>query len=188
VDGAGAPGGPGGVSVREARPADLAELAAAQVAAWRVGYAGVLPAPALAALDALDPAEIEASWRAALAERADPRAHLLVAIADGRLVGLAAVAPAGDDDLDPATDAELGPLLVRPDRRGEGHGSRLLAAATDLLRADGFRRAVSWLPAADERSARFLAAAGWAPDGARRALDAAGARVEEARLHTDLGG
>ncbi|MFL6139124.1 MAG: GNAT family N-acetyltransferase [Frankiaceae bacterium] len=182
------PGQPAVNGVREARAGDVAAVAAVQVRTWRAAYAGLLPATALDALDALDPAEVAAAWGAALAARPAGRAHLLVAVAADRVVGLAAGAPAPDDDLDPSRWAELGPLLVLPERQREGHGSRLLAAVTDLLLADGFRYAVTWVPAADERSLAFLVAAGWAPDGASRALDLAGTAVEEIRLHTDLAG
>jgi GNAT superfamily N-acetyltransferase len=102
------------------------------------------------------------------------------------VVGLAAVAPATDEDLDDARWAELGPLLVLPGARGTGHGSRLLAAAVDLLVEDGFRYAVGWVFEADTVSRRFLEAAGWAVDGATRVLDLGGERMREIRLHTAL--
>ena len=80
-------------------------------------------------------------------------------------------------------------LVVEPSRRGAGHGSRLLHACADTLRADRFRRATTWLASTDDRARAFLADAGWAPDGAHRELDLHGdgsVRVKQVRLHTDL--
>jgi GNAT superfamily N-acetyltransferase len=98
--------------------------------------------------------------------------------------------PSGDPDADPVADGEIAELVVEPARRGSGHGSRLLQACADTLRADGFRRATMWLTSSDDRARAFLAAAGWAPDGAHRELDLRGDAqilVKQVRLHTDLG-
>ena len=107
----------------------------------------------------------------------------------GTVAGFAAFGPATDPDRDTGRDAELHALLVDPAALGRGHGSRLLAAAADHLRADGFTAAVTWVPAEDEPLRRFLAGAGWAPDGASRDLDLTGdgsATLRQVRLHTDL--
>src|SRR5665647_487653 len=95
------------------------------------------------------------------------------------------VRPAAPADAAAVAAVELLLLLVDPDSRDRGHGSRLLAAAVDHLRTDGFATAYTWVVAADARSRRFLAAAGWAVDGAARELDM-GQPVREVRLHTDL--
>lgn len=171
------------VSVRLARATDVPALAEVQVSAWRTTYADVLPR---AALDALEPAAVEAAWRAAVTDPPDPRARVLVAVDAGQAVGLVTTAPAGDDDLDANRWGEVGPLVVLPERRRAGHGSRLLAAAADHLRGDGFGYAVTWVLAADEVTQRFLAAAGWDADGASRTLDMAGTPQRELRLATDL--
>ena len=80
-------------------------------------------------------------------------------------------------------------VVLDPDERRQGHGSRLLQAAVDTLRADRFERAVTWLVSSDDALRGFLDGAGWAPDGAHRELDLDGAgtvRVKQVRLHTDL--
>lgn len=171
------------VSVREAREGDVAAIAEVQLLTWRAAYAGIVPAEVL---DGLDTASVEARWRDSVAHRPDPRAHVLVALEDGQLVGLAGVVPAADDDLEPAGTAEVGPLLVLPARQRAGHGSRLLAAAVDHLRTDRFATTVSWVFEDDRTSRAFLQAAGWALDGAVRDLDLAGTVVREVRLHTDI--
>ena len=86
-------------------------------------------------------------------------------------------------------DGEVAELVVDPAHRGAGHGSRLLHACVDTLRADRFVRATTWLTTTDDARRRFLTEAGWAPDGAYRELDLRGdgtVQVKQVRLHTDL--
>lgn len=180
---AGPPVSPADVFVRPATPADAAAVAEVQLRVWREAYGALLPAAALLALDA---GQVEARWRDAVADPPSPRHHLLVAVDDGFCVGLAAFGPAEDEGLDPATAAELLVLGVLPERNGRGHGSRLLAAAVDTMRVDGFARAVTWLFEADGALTAFLEAAGWAFDGASRDLDIGGELVHQVRLHTAL--
>lgn len=171
------------VSVREATAADVSAIAEVQVQTWREAYGNILPRDVL---DGLDPAVVEARWRDSIETRADVRSHALVALEGGRMVGIAAVSPATDEDEDPRTTCELGPLLVLPSLQGKGHGSRLLAAAVDILRAEGTGRAVCWVFQSDSGTQTFYETAGWALDGAARDLDAAGTLVREVRMHTDL--
>jgi GNAT superfamily N-acetyltransferase len=110
-------------------------------------------------------------WRLAVTEPPSPRHRLLVAVAGADVVGFAALAPADDPDLDAATDAEIVALSIAPDRGHEGHGSRLVNAAVDHLRADGFASTHVWLTETDLALRVFLEGAGWADDGARRSLD-----------------
>jgi predicted N-acetyltransferase YhbS len=173
------------VSVREATAADVSAIAEVQVQTWREAYGNILPRDVL---DGLDPAVVEAKWRQSIDDRSEARSHALIAVDGGRMVGIAAVSPTTDDDEDPATTAELGPLLVVPASQGKGHGSRLLAAAMDILRAEGTARAVSWVFQSDSGTQTFYETAGWALDGTARDLDAAGTLVREVRMHTDLTG
>ncbi len=170
-------------SVRPAAPADAAAVAAVQLLVWRTAYVGIIPAGALEELT--EPAAVH-RWSEDLAAPPSRQHRVLVAVEEDRVVGLAALAPgdAPPTAEDPAA-GELLLLLVDPDSRNRGHGSRLLAAAVDHLRTDGFATAYTWVVAADARSRRFLAAAGWAVDGAARELDM-GQPVREVRLHTDL--
>ncbi len=103
-----------------------------------------------------------------------------------RLVaGFASFGPATDPDRWPATDAELYELCVAQDQAGRGHGSRLLNAAAATMAEDGFGTACAWVLEQDAAARRFLESAGWAADGARRALDM-GVPVPTLRLHAAL--
>jgi GNAT superfamily N-acetyltransferase len=114
---------------------------------------------------------------------------VLVALEQEWRVGFVALGPADDlepDDPEPATTLEFALIIVEPRWGRRGHGSRLLAAATDHARADGMTRALSWIPEGDTASRDFLVSAGWAPDGLARALDTGAGELREIRLHTSL--
>lgn len=175
------------VSCRVAWSDDAPAIAAVQVRAWRASYAGLLPAEVLAALD---PSEFAEGWRASLLKPADARNRVLIGLERNLVTGFAITGPASDPDCDPVADGEITDLTVDPHKRSAGHGSRLMQAAVDTLKADRFTRAVTWLPAADDTTRAFLTAGGWAPDGAHRTLDLTGdgtVTVKQVRLHTDLG-
>ena len=170
------------VSVRIAWADDARAIAEVQLRAWPETYAGVVPPEAL-------PTDVEAAaaaWHASLSRPRDARNRVLVALERNTVVGFAITSPASDPDCDPVVDAELAELTVDPARRGQGHGSRLLQAAVDTMRADRFSRAVLWAVASDDALRGFLAGAGWAPDQAHRELDLDGSGtvlVKQVRLH-----
>jgi GNAT superfamily N-acetyltransferase len=104
-------------------------------------------------------------------------------------VGFAAIGPAAElepTDPEQETTAGLALLVVEPRWGRRGHGSRLLAAAIDHVRADGMTRVVAWLPEGDTVTRDFLTSTGWAPDGLVRALDTGAGELREIRLHTEL--
>ncbi|MDN4160678.1 GNAT family N-acetyltransferase [Nocardioides abyssi] len=176
------------VSVRVAWADDAAAIAALQLRTWPETYAAVLPPESFpTGPEAVEQAA--AAWHASLTRPADARHRALVALEHNRVVGFAVVGPAGDPDCDPVADAELAELTVDPAERGRGHGSRLLQAAADTMRADHFGRAVLWAVATDDALRAFLTSAGWAADGAHRELDLDGSgttTVKQVRLHTRL--
>ena len=169
------------VSVRPATPEDAEAVARVQLATWAAAYADVLPAEALA----LDPGDVARAWEQALAEPPSPYHRVLVALEGDQVVGLASCEPAPDEDLEVAA-GELAALLVEPRWGRRGHGSRLLAAAVDLWRADGVEHAVTWVFDSDEVVAGFLTSAGWGPDTIGRTLEASGRQVRQRRWHTAL--
>jgi GNAT superfamily N-acetyltransferase len=180
------PGHGADVSVRVGWADDAPGIAGVQVAAWRHEYAGLLPEEVLASFDA---DEFAAAWHQALTRPADARNRVLVALERNAVRGFAVTGPSADPDSDPIADGEISELVVHPDHGRAGHGSRLLQACADTLRADRFTRAVTWLTSTDDVRRRFLTEAGWAADGAHRELDLRGdgaVVVKQVRLHTDL--
>jgi ribosomal protein S18 acetylase RimI-like enzyme len=177
--------------VRDARPADAPDLARIQVARWASGFRGLVPDPVLAEITNSDSARrCQEQWSVSLAEPPTTRHRVLVAVTaapDGvrPVVGFASFGPTTDPARWPGTDAELYELCVTPDQAGHGHGSRLLNAAAATMAEDGFTLAFAWVLDQDTAARRFLESAGWAPDGASRALDM-GIPVPTSRLHTAL--
>lgn len=171
------------VSVRVGWPDDAEQVAAVQAAAWRIEYADVLP------VDALDNAALTASWQASLSRASDARNRILIALERVTVRGFVLTMPSPDPDADPISDGELTELTVHPDHRRAGHGSRLVHAAVDTLRADRFTTARIWLTSTDDVRRGFLTTAGFAPDGAHRELDLHGdghVVVKQIRLHAGL--
>lgn len=172
------------VSARLAWPDDATSIARVQVAAWRHDLAATVSAEEIESLDATVLAE---RWAELLARPPEARLRVLVALERADLRGYVLVHPGADRDADPIADGEIAELVVDPAHRRAGHGSRLLQAAVDTLRADKFTRAVWWLPTTDDDLRRFVTDSGWAPDGAHRELESdSGATVRQVRLHTDL--
>jgi GNAT superfamily N-acetyltransferase len=142
-----------------------------------------------ALLDSVDEATMVQVWEQVLARPADARQRVLAAVAGtGRVVGFATTGPSEDPDAEPGRDGEVDQFWIDPPARRNGHGSRLLNACADTLRADGFTHARWWVLAADVELRRFLAVAGWEPDGATRTIgdDDAAVTLEQVRLHTSL--
>lgn len=161
-------------SVRPAVPADLPAMGAVQARAWRAAYRDLLPEDVLGALD---PVVLAEAWRPAVVSPPSPAHRVLVACSGPTVVGFTAVQP----------DGELVALLVDPAQQRRGHGSRLLAAAVDLLREVGGTVVVAWSPVEDAPRIAFLSSAGLEPDGARRALALpGGGTLTELRLTAGL--
>jgi GNAT superfamily N-acetyltransferase len=174
------------VGVRPARGEDAEDIARIQSAVWTCVHQDGLPAEVLAAAGSSDAV---AQWRAAAGYPPSARHHVLPATDGSRVVGFAALIPAGDPDTVPALDGELIALHVDPQAQGAGHGSRLVNAVADVARDDGVHHLYAWLADAEVALCDFLVASGWAHDGAIRELDLTGdgrVLVGQARLRTAL--
>jgi GNAT superfamily N-acetyltransferase len=172
-------------SVRVAWADDAPAIAAVQARAWQQSYAALLPAELLAGVDA---GAFAQTWRQAIVRPPSARHRVLVALERNTVVGFAATAPSDDPDAE-LVDGEVVALHIDPDTTGAGHGSRLVSAVADTLRADGFTHARIWLITGDDAVRRFLEPAGWAADGAHRQLDLTGdgtSTLRQIRLQTDL--
>ena len=180
--------------VRPARAEDASEIARIQLVTWRTAYRRMFPAHVLASLDETDLARV---WAEAITAPPSGRHRVLIAVEQGEssswTVGFAAGGPADEQALAPEEPplgdhvAAFTDLLVEPRWGRRGHGSRLLTAAVDLWREDGFKGAVAWVYDADAAMRKFLTSTGWEPDGAGRALDVDDMLVNQLRMHTSLG-
>lgn len=180
------PGPLADASVRTGRVSDAPAVGLVQTTVWRDAFADLLPAEVLATFDA--PA-FTTVWRRSLQDPPSALHRLLVACAGEQVVGFVAIGPAEvTDESVSETDGELLVLAVHPQARRSGHGSRLLNAAADTLRAGDRTAVLAWLPSTDEESRAFTDAAGLAPDGAwrERVVGPGGETVREIRVRASL--
>ena len=168
-------------TVRLAMPAEAVDLARIQRRAWSESDA-LSDAVAATAAD-----EATRAWHEAIVR--PPLAHfrVLVALGDVGVVGFAVTGPSGDPDASERTGT-IGEFIVDPKHRPKGHGSRLINAAVDTLRTDGYELATMWVQAADDDLRAFLTSGGWEADGAHQevAVDEEGRHLKLIRLHTDI--
>ena len=187
-------GQPAAGFVRPAVVTDLEAIgrvhAAAMLASLRqahtVAHAGaVLPAGVEAMIA---PAVLTAGWEQAVVEPSAPGHHVLVATDAEAVVGLVALAPTQGQAVDeqgapaqgdPEPGAEVTALGVDPAVQRCGHGSRLLAAASDLARADGAQVMVVWAVRGDESLEGLLTAVGMERTGSWRELPVGQGVVED---------
>lgn len=171
-------------SVRLAMPAESREIAVVQRRSWSA--AEDLAARAL--LESVDLAAMTEAWHRAITRPPEARFRVLVAVDASRVVGLATTLPSQDPDADAREDGAIDELVIDPFARQRGHGSRLVNACIDTLRADGFVRVRHWLRSDDDVRRRFLTEAGWGPDGAHREIGSEDddIRVKQIRMHTTI--
>lgn len=172
-------------SVRLALPAEATAIAAIQRRGWSQTLPSVVAGRVLASVD-LD--TMIASWEAAILRPPLAQCRVLVAIGTDRPVGFAAVGPSDDPDAVGGVDALVAEFVIDPHAQRLGHGSRLLQACMDTLRADGFARATWWVRSDDDVLRAFLVSAGWGADGGHTEIgtDDGDTRVKMIRLHTDI--
>jgi len=180
-----ASGEPLAASVRLAWPDEASDIASLQRRSWAVQWPADL---AELMLNAVSLADMVDTWRQAIEKPPEATFRVLVATDGQRVVGFATTMPNQDEDADRSTEGAIDQFVVDPAAQHQGHGSRLLNACADTLRADGFVRAGCWVNAADDAFRRFLTAAGWAADGATREIgpEDESVRLKQVRLHTDL--
>jgi GNAT superfamily N-acetyltransferase len=178
-------------SVRLAWPNEAGAVAELQRRSW-----DALPASiGQAMLTGITLDEMTEVWHRVVTRPAQATLRVLVAVSGedtggaAKVVGFATTCPSQDADAEPGRDGEVDQFVIDPPARQRGHGSRLLNACADTLRADGFTGARWWVLAADDGLRQFLSTAGWAPDGAHREIGTEddAVRMKQIRLHTDLG-
>lgn len=139
-------------------------------------------------LESMDRDQMAEAWHRAITRPPEARCRVLVAVGDQEPMAFATTVPSQDEDADQATDGAIDEFVVDPLAFGHGHGSRLLNACVDTLRADGFTRATMWIASTDDGLRSFLESAGWAADGSHRELGEEGTplRLKQVRLHSDI--
>ena len=172
-------------SVRRATVSDTPAIGIVQAEVFTRAYAGRLPSEVIAAFE---PVAFTRAWRDGLSNPPAGAHALFVALAGPQVVGFVAVGPSQDPDA-PSDQAEVTVIGVHPSGRRQGHGSRLLNASADHLRALGAGSMSAWVLVDDEETRAFLRAAGLEPDGADRdrVVSPDGSTLREVRLSCLLG-
>jgi len=169
------------VTVRLAGAADADEIGRIQVETWRAAYTGLIPDEAVAAFDV---GARQRLWREGLARTPGPGSATFVVEDSGEVVGFASVGAARDVEME--REAELYAIYLHPSRWDRGIGRALLQRAEESMRSAGFREAVLWVLAGNERGERFYRAAGWEHDGGSKVDNFQGATVTELRYRKRL--
>ena len=172
-------------SVRLALPVEAAQIAAIQRRSWSQLLTAVLRDAALTQVGVEEMTEV---WHHAISRPPESRFRVMVAVQERTVVGFGTTTPSGDPDADAVSDGEIDEFVIDPTAQRRGHGSRLMHACIDTLRADGFGRAHHWVSTSDDVRRQFFVAAGWAADGGHRelGLDTDDTTLKQIRLHTDI--
>ncbi|GAA1854598.1 GNAT family N-acetyltransferase [Asanoa iriomotensis] len=152
------------VTIRPETLDDTPAVAALHVRAWQSGYAGIIPAEVLAALD---PEQRAAQRRTSYGKDVF---QTLVTLDGPTVVGFATIGPYRDQQDRTALDPTVGEVLaiyVEPARVGTGVGRALMTRALAELTGAGYQEVRLWVLDANARSRRFYAKAGFAADGER---------------------
>lgn len=164
------------LTVRQAVPGDAMAVAVVHVRSWQVGYRGLVPDQVL---DRMAPEDRVARYDFGPERSGGPLT--LVAVDGEALCGFATIGPARS-----GTPGELWALYVDPDRWRLGVGRLLIEQARTRLVQRGFKEAILWVMAGNERAERFYRSDGWTPDGGRKRDEHWGVLVDELRYRRDL--
>ncbi len=170
------------MEIVRATPEDAHDIAQVHVLAWRAAYEGIVPAEHLAAQSV---AKREAVWRESIAKGTP---EILVAKAEGQLVGWVAFGPSRDEDA-ASQAAEVWAMYVAPSHWSRGVGRLLWLRARERLAEQGYKSVSVWVLAENDQAIKFYRAAGFAADpSGRKEVIMAGKPLQELRYETALNG
>jgi len=170
------------VTVRPAGEADLAAMATVWVAGWQAGYAGVVPAAHLAALDP----QFRYQQLVAGSGAADAPERYL-ADCQGQVVGFVWLGAWRGADAS-AELGEIGAIYLDPAHWRQGIGRLLMSRAEQRLTELGYAEGRLWVLADNPRARRFYEAIGWHDDGGRQTYEVGGAVLPEVRYARTMAG
>lgn len=145
---------------------------------WQQAYRGIVPAEQLA--------QVTPELRAARFRQFYPQmsgVECTLALADGEPVGVFTVQDSRDEDT--VGFGEIGIFYLLPEAWGRGIGSAAMAEALRHLQHKGYKRAMLWVFARNDRARCFYEKHGFAADGASKTWRA-GEDLEEVRYRRDL--
>ena len=151
-----------GVRVVSGGRDDAPLVAQLQIDATLAAYGRIFPASAPPPV--FD--EVLAEWRDRLGGVAATGQTTLVAVDDGRIVGVVVAGP----DLVRPDRGHVARFYVAPDRWGQGIGRRLYLAALGWLRRGDYREATLWVLERNDRARAWYERLGWRTTGERKTV------------------
>ena len=170
------------VEIRRASSDDARGIAEVRVRTWQKAYSDILPPEFL---DALSVDAGESRWRDLLSAPGPDR-WTLVAESSGQVVGFVSAGVPRDEGM-PRLTGELYAIYVLPDCWDRGVGRSLIGQAEEKLKQQGFKEAVLWVLADNQRARAFYERAGWHADIGTKQAEFGGREVTEARYRIALG-
>ncbi|XCB30365.1 hypothetical protein RQN30_02810 [Arcanobacterium hippocoleae] len=179
---------PGPTFVRPATPADAQQIGILTAHSMHETVVAAIEAPLSKESRTLfDSARFAESWQETLTAPLSAEHHVLLAIHDGKILGLAAAAPTQPFDFPAAHPAaaelpenrrafEISNFDVDSRHYGENHEARMLAAITDIVGESGTELYI-WVFPSSEKLIQFLSESGFAPLGFQRELQIDGRSV-----------
>src|SRR5690348_7497279 len=167
-------------TVRAATVEDVPALAALHLAAWQIGYRGVLPD---SRVDALSLDEFLPNWERNIV-REGPT--YLIAEEAGEIVGFVSFGPTQDEDNNPTTVGQIYALYIDPDHWRNGYGRLLMNEAIQRLTKSGFTALTLWTWEKNHQGRSFYERIGITHDGTAVERDRFGAPMAEVRYRCDL--
>jgi ribosomal protein S18 acetylase RimI-like enzyme len=163
------------MNIRSAVVGDARAIADVHVLSWQHAYSHMLPRAFLAALSV---EQREAMWSEALRIG---RPSLLVAEANGQVVGFSACGPCRDENSKP-TDAEVWAIYLAPSKWSMGLGRQLWLRSKEALQSQGATNISLWVVSGNERAINFYTAAGFSPEPcSAKAFELGGVQLHEVR-------
>jgi L-amino acid N-acyltransferase YncA len=155
--------------IRASGPLDADAIEEVRLAAWKVGFRGILPSEFLEALRS-DPQQ----RRQSIQSRQQQRGADLVSVVEDRVVGWVSGGPTRDSDMNADCVRELYACYVHPEFWRHGLARALLHAALAELESDRPAVTTGWVLARNERMLKLMNSLGFEPDGAERYFDPGG--------------
>lgn len=151
--------------IRKAVLDDALAIARAHVNSWRSAYRGLLPDDRLARLDCHHMAE---RFRETIATGSE---DIYVVEETGTVAGFLALGPCRDCDMDQESAREIYALYLSPEYWRRGIGRSTCERAEEILKSQGYSKALLWVFEDNRRARRFYEAMGFTADGSKKVLD-----------------
>jgi ribosomal protein S18 acetylase RimI-like enzyme len=171
------------VSIRPAELKDAPQIAKVHVRTWQCAYKGQMPD---SYLDSLSIEKRTESWQHILSNpNSKDNAKTFVALINDEVVGFCSVGHCRDDDM-PQETGQLWSLYVDQESMGKGVGTALQEKGLSYLREAGYKKAILWVLASNEKTREWYENKGWKTEGKTKVEVRDDFELHEIRCTIDL--